>query len=218
MFQSHSLAPLALAALALALPAAAGTPEATLFVGSVGAEPGSVVRVPLSLTTEDLVGAFDLRCDASGLVVVDVDYTGLLFSSGWDGWDTAPEPLANVSAACIFPQDQVHGVELPLIDFAIEVPADATPGSEIVVGLQSVTVTDYSFVPYQVTIVPGTIHVTAAACGEDVSGDGMVGFGDLLAVIAAWGPCAGCAEDVDASGLVDLGDVLRVLANWGACD
>jgi hypothetical protein len=48
----------------------------------------------------------------------------------------------------------------------------------------------------------------------DVDGDGIVDFGDLLAVLAAWGPCTGCPEDLDGSGAVDFADLLLVLANW----
>ena len=61
----------------------------------------------MSISSEDLVGAIDFVVDASGLLVADVDYTGLLFSHGWDGWDTAPAVDPSVTAACIFPEDQV---------------------------------------------------------------------------------------------------------------
>jgi hypothetical protein len=55
------------------------------------------------------------------------------------------------------------------------------------------------------------------ACPEDVSGDGSVGFADLLAVLAAWGPCRRCDEDVDGDGTVGFRDLLAVLAAWGPC-
>jgi hypothetical protein len=54
-------------------------------------------------------------------------------------------------------------------------------------------------------------------CPEDLNGDGNVGFGDVLAIIGAWGPCAGCPEDLDGSGSADFGDILAVLAAWGPC-
>lgn len=55
-------------------------------------------------------------------------------------------------------------------------------------------------------------------CGRaDVDDDGAVGFSDLLAVLAAWGPCDGCPEDVNGNGRVDLPDVLLILSNWGPC-
>jgi agmatine/peptidylarginine deiminase len=50
------------------------------------------------------------------------------------------------------------------------------------------------------------------------STDGVVNFGDILAVIAAWGACpdppAPCPADVNGSGTVDFADVLVVIANW----
>jgi len=39
---------------------------------------------------------------------------------------------------------------------------------------------------------------------------------EVLEILAAWG-AAGGPEDVDGDGTVGFGDVLLVLANWGAC-
>jgi hypothetical protein len=55
------------------------------------------------------------------------------------------------------------------------------------------------------------------ACDADLDGNGDVGFDDLLAVLAAWGPCGGCAEDIDGDGSVAFGDLLIVLSTWGPC-
>ena len=51
---------------------------------------------------------------------------------------------------------------------------------------------------------------------EDVDGDGVIGFGDLLAILAAFGPCEGgpCPADVDGDGAVSFNDLLAVLAAW----
>jgi hypothetical protein len=54
-------------------------------------------------------------------------------------------------------------------------------------------------------------------CLADVDGSGAVDTGDLVAVLAAWGPCPGCPEDFDGSGVVDTGDLLVVLSTWGPC-
>jgi len=49
----------------------------------------------------------------------------------------------------------------------------------------------------------------------DLDGDGTVGFGDLVIVLASWGKCAGaCAADLDGDGIVGFGDLLFVLAAW----
>ena len=50
---------------------------------------------------------------------------------------------------------------------------------------------------------------------EDVNGDGVVDFNDLLLVLSAWGDCAGCAEDVDGDGMVGFTDLLLILSAWG---
>lgn len=68
---------------------------------------------------------------------------------------------------------------------------------------------------------PSSVTVTvkgpsAPACPGDVSGNNVVDFADILAVLAAWGN-AGGPEDVDGSGTVDFGDILFILANWGPC-
>ncbi len=54
-------------------------------------------------------------------------------------------------------------------------------------------------------------------CPADISGDGLVGADDLLAVIAGWGPCAGCPADLTGDGEVGTDDLLMVLAAWGSC-
>ena len=56
-----------------------------------------------------------------------------------------------------------------------------------------------------------------APCPEDLDGSGAVDFGDILAVVSAWGNVGG-PEDLDGSGTVDFGDLLAVLAAWGSCE
>jgi CxxC motif-containing protein (DUF1111 family) len=57
------------------------------------------------------------------------------------------------------------------------------------------------------------------SCPADVDGSGTVGIDDLLAVIAAWAPCAkGCDEDVDGDLFVGVNDLLAVVAAWGPCE
>jgi hypothetical protein len=54
-------------------------------------------------------------------------------------------------------------------------------------------------------------------CPADVDVSGSVGFDDLLAILAAWGPCEDCREDLDGDREVGLDDLLAVLASWGPC-
>ncbi|MDP7029468.1 MAG: hypothetical protein QF733_04525 [Phycisphaerales bacterium] len=48
----------------------------------------------------------------------------------------------------------------------------------------------------------------------DVNGDGTVNTDDLLAVIAAYGPCGGCPADLDGDGIVGVTDILIVIDHW----
>lgn len=56
-------------------------------------------------------------------------------------------------------------------------------------------------------------------CLGDLDGDETVGFGDLLALLSAWGPCpkGPCPGDLDGDGAVAFGDLLGLLAAWGPC-
>jgi len=60
-------------------------------------------------------------------------------------------------------------------------------------------------------------------CPEDIDpsstgnvGDGIVGVGDLLALLAAWGSCEGCIEDINGDDEVNVTDLLLLLAAWSA--
>jgi hypothetical protein len=58
-------------------------------------------------------------------------------------------------------------------------------------------------------------------CAQDIDGDGIVGFGDLLLVLSTWGPCPDppdpCAGDIDGNGDVGFSDLLEILTWWGPC-
>ncbi|MCP3902175.1 MAG: hypothetical protein GY715_00955 [Planctomycetes bacterium] len=60
--------------------------------------------------------------------------------------------------------------------------------------------------------------VAPPACPEDLDTSGDVGFGDILVIIGAWGPCgASCPEDLSDNGNVDFADILAVIGAWGPC-
>lgn len=65
--------------------------------------------------------------------------------------------------------------------------------------------------------IVGTLKPEAPPCPIDLSGDDKVGIEDLLALLAAWGPCTGCPEDLDGDGNVAIFDLLDLLAAWGPC-
>ncbi|MCP3905926.1 MAG: S8 family serine peptidase [Planctomycetes bacterium] len=58
----------------------------------------------------------------------------------------------------------------------------------------------------------------ASPCVADLDGSGDVGFGDILNIIGAWGPCVACPQDLDDSGDVGFGDILAVIGAWGSCN
>ena len=66
------------------------------------------------------------------------------------------------------------------------------------------------------------LRLTLVDCPEDIDASGAVDFGDILAVLAAWGPYEPCppftAEDIDQDCDVGFGDLLAVLTAWGPCE
>ena len=55
-------------------------------------------------------------------------------------------------------------------------------------------------------------------CDADLDGSGSVGVGDLLILLANWGPCGDCADcpdDLSGDCSVGVSDLLILLANWG---
>ena len=60
-------------------------------------------------------------------------------------------------------------------------------------------------------------QVFQVTCPWDVDCNGSVGAGDLLSLLASWGPCKGCPADFDGDGSVGASDLLALLANWGPC-
>ncbi len=81
------------------------------------------------------------------------------------------------------------------------------------------------------TDTPGTGNIACGVGGclgditdsAGIAPDGEVNVFDLLALLAAWGPCPGCPEDITDSagaapdGVVDVFDLLALLAAWGSC-
>lgn len=61
-------------------------------------------------------------------------------------------------------------------------------------------------------------------CPGDIDGDGAgVGFGDLVALLACWGPVSGACDAADLApagagdGVVGFDDLVTLLASWGPC-
>lgn len=55
-------------------------------------------------------------------------------------------------------------------------------------------------------------------CVGDLNNDNTVDVGDLLLLLASWGPVGSQpAADLNGDGVVDVGDLLMLLGNWGPC-
>ena len=67
---------------------------------------------------------------------------------------------------------------------------------------------------YTIALSGARFVTPAPACPGDVDESGDVGFGDILAIIGAWGPCPGCPADVNGDGFVNFADILLVIASW----
>jgi hypothetical protein len=55
-------------------------------------------------------------------------------------------------------------------------------------------------------------------CPGDFDNSLSIDVLDLLALLAAWGPCPGCPEDIDGDGAVTVIDLLQLLDGWGECE
>ena len=65
----------------------------------------------------------------------------------------------------------------------------------------------------------GTLELSCTdqlPCPEDLDGNGDVGFGDILEVLANWGG-GGPEGDANEDGTVDFQDLLAILGAWGPC-
>ncbi len=54
-------------------------------------------------------------------------------------------------------------------------------------------------------------------CPWDLNGNNVVDNGDVVLLLAAWGPNAGHPADFNDDGFVNYGDIVVLLGNWGPC-
>ncbi|MHC4810553.1 MAG: hypothetical protein ACYTEV_09320, partial [Planctomycetota bacterium] len=98
-------------------------------------------------------------------------------------------------------------------------PADLGPG-QVEVPL-SILTSDEDIPGEATRTLTLLVRVDVGGVGNpyDLDGDGTVGFGDLLAVLSAFGACpappTGCPADFDGSGDVGFPDLLQILAAFG---
>lgn len=99
----------------------------------------------------------------------------------------------------------------------IIVPIDVEPGGGLTVVLRPV--------PGALPELPGfpddEADVDPNPCPADLTGDAIVGFGDLTALLNTWGPCppdpAPCPADFNDDDQVGFADLTELLNAWGPC-
>ncbi len=138
--------------------------------------------------------------------------------SAGDVWNTLSVTIDDPSSAELPPGWGGYGAEDPNTFEPILPPgrtfADVLANADRMVLTSFQPGFFYGFTNFDIRLDNLTLVTVAGDPGVpgDVNGDGTVDFSDLLAVLAAWGPCDGCPEDVDGSGAVDFTDLLAVLA------
>ena len=87
----------------------------------------------------------------------------------------------------------------------------------IIVNADSVNITSiYPPNLYTIEQIGNETHLVVTGCYGDFDNNGTVNIEDVLALLAAWGPCD-CLFDMDLDGFVSVEDLLVLLANWGDC-
>lgn len=129
-----------------------------------------------------------------------------------------PQAGEITSVALIAPASTTHSVNFSqrYVGLEFEVTGDASlrvvgplNGNHAPPGYYMLFILNENDVP---SVAP-FVHVGSELLG-DVDGSGIVGMGDLLILLASWGPCAGCQADLNGDGSVGVLDLLIVLGNW----
>jgi len=155
-------------------------------------------------------------------------------------WGSLPDQIADtasVNNSCV--QDGYPGTGNIALDPVFFDPAVGNyrlgPGSPCIdLGSNQALPTDiadldgdqqlFEPIPLDLDLHPRTVNDTVdagayEACQYtlDLDGDGTVGIGDFLAVLAAWGTSPDGPPDFDGDGTVGVTDLLVLLAGWGPC-
>ena len=114
-------------------------------------------------------------------------------------------------------------IDTKVVDLWPEDPADLADGVLAIILDACLTIADCNDngVPDECDIDQGTSDddngngiPDECECTGDLDFDGLVGFNDLLILLADWG---GTDADLDGDDLVGFNDLLVLLAAWGPC-
>lgn len=152
-----------------------------------------------------------LHADETGYVRLNEDQLPSLNVGFYDNND-----LGDVSASggVLF---RAEDVLLPGFDGLLD---ESSSNWDTVLGFiaddRTVTTTAYDAAA-DVNAIVRLIPVVSPTCPSDLDQDGSVGSGDLVRLLAAWGPCVECPEDFNDDGFVGFTDLTLLLSAWADC-
>ncbi len=211
---------------------AAGDGAITQIIDSTGDGNGNALARPFGIAVADDGTAYVTGTDSDNAFRIDPDgtVTQIIDSTG-NGAGTLDRPFgigvdrSGVVYVAGSTSDNVFRIEP---DGTTCIVIDATGNGQFGLdGAEGISVLDED--PLLAVYVTGPnsdnafridgedLACPVVVCPEDLDGSGAVDFGDILAVISAWGEPGG-PEDLDGSGTVDFGDLVIVLGAWGPCE
>ena len=122
---------------------------------------------------------------------------------GNDSIIVANEPLPAADVSVPFPETTAQR-------WVVQLQAGAS-GYVVIRGLQFYRDDVEHFPPYLPLPVPGS-------CPLDLDGDGSIGSGDLIELLAGWGPAPAGPADFDCDGVTGTSDLIMLLAAWSSCE
>jgi subtilisin family serine protease len=190
---------------------AAGAIVVAAAGNSNSAEPAHPAAHPLVIAVA-ATDAADVRCPFSNfgaaiaMSAPGLDVVSALPGNGYGRWSGTSMSAALVSGSAALVHSALPGAGPAQVKAVLQQAAEpidaANPGFEGQLGSGRLEAAG-SLPPIP---LPG-----------DVDGDGVVNVADLVAVVAAWGPCppaGGCAADGDGDGAVGVTDLLLVILHW----
>jgi hypothetical protein len=181
------------------------------------------VGIEVAANYDGFLGGLDAELDvlADGVVIetIPVNVDDLFWNQciGACGSVCVMDAVGNTYGSCQEVEDYASPctcLYVPIPD--IVVPLDVDPG-DLTVVLRPV--------PGALPELPGFPEdeedIDPNPCPADLTGDAMVGFGDLTALLNMWGPCppdpAPCPADLNDDDQVGFADLTELLNAWGPC-
>ena len=139
---------------------------------------------PIDATADDL-----LTCRVDSSAVADLDWDLVRYRYTWRIGDRVLRDVVSAGRADHLPR--VEGCDGAVIKCTV-VPSDGMDqGAPVIAAIR-----------------------LAGNSAVDINCDGSIDIGDLLIILAEFGPCSLCGGDFDLDGDVDINDILMLLSNW----